>query len=533
MDTTGNNPPMPTTIGEAATGSIFSSTADSKLDQPQISGRTAPVIEGPLHTATNPRDSLEDYLKKQHITLANFRWSTSQLPGTILYSVPITPLRGNNIMAYYAQLFNAWNGGIEYQTKVAGTGFHAGALGMARIPPNIPPSSLKSVNDFTVFEYSVIDPKTLEAITKYIPDQKQVLYHYMTADLTDPNAIGGYFVVFVILQLNTSSTGSSAIDVQVFNKLNNEFHFHQVIPPSLDPPIPTTTEKWAYLFSMPQLHISPIQVTQCTEILVPTTAGSYLTQGQATVDGDYFDVASWDDVNNRGVDGYPFYTTSATTIKSIGLTTGNDPSNYKFTVVVKPTTVVTAYLPGNTELTVTGAGTAIKFTGEDIPLPATPPTAANTLFSFNLPTTSNVKSITSTATLPSIPSTEQIVLFTSPSYDIYRTTTTMILKCLFRTLNFQFGPNEAVILQLDVNGTPALYVKLNYGGYFTAPKSTTDIRLNLLRTNVTFVSYVGANSPIPPLTVAMRNTLNAFRIEQLLNEYNRVFGGTQSLEELN
>jgi hypothetical protein len=79
-------------------------------------------------------------------------------------NIPITPLRANNIISYLAGIFNAWNGGLEYQAKVAGTGFHAGALGIARIPPNIDPTTLKTVSQFTAFEYSVIDPKTLEAI---------------------------------------------------------------------------------------------------------------------------------------------------------------------------------------------------------------------------------------------------------------------------------------------------------------------------------------------------------------------------------
>jgi hypothetical protein len=249
----GNNPPMPELIGEPATGSTFSSTDASGLDVPAIAGRPASTMEGPRH-ANVSNDDILGYLKKQHLALQRFTWSTSQLPGTLLVSIPITPLRANTIVSYLSGIYNAWNGGLEYQAKVAGTGFHAGALGIARIPPNINPASFKTVAQFTAFEYSVIDPKTLEAVSKHIPDQRPIMYHYMSDDFSDPNNIGGYFVIFVILQLNTSSTGTNQIDVQIFNKLAPDFRFIQVIPPSLTSSPIVDDTKWSFLFETPNLH---------------------------------------------------------------------------------------------------------------------------------------------------------------------------------------------------------------------------------------------------------------------------------------
>jgi hypothetical protein len=196
------------------------------------------------------QNNIDPYAYINFLAVANITWSTSQLAGTILYSTPLHPSRINWLIAFYANLYNLWGGGFEYKMKVAGTGFHAGALAIARIPPNIDPYSLNTVEDLTAFEYEVFDPKQLEMFTRVLVDQRNIMYHYRNLDLKDPNTFGGYFVIFVLMPLNTSSTGVNQINVQIFTRAAQDFTFSQIRPISLNAISETPSIKAQALFPL-------------------------------------------------------------------------------------------------------------------------------------------------------------------------------------------------------------------------------------------------------------------------------------------
>jgi hypothetical protein len=210
---------------------------DSTVGSPEpISALQAPAAATDAEVVPHAGQAniLDPYVYMQFLQVATLVWSTSMLPGTLLYSIPIHPDRGNSIVAYLTRIYNAWAGSMEFKLKIAGTGFHAGALAIVRLPPNIPPSSITTVEQFTAFEWELFDPKQLELCTRTLMDQRNIMYHYKPLDLADRQSFGGYFCIYVMMPLNTSSTGLNQINVNIWNRLGADFIVSQVIPPSID-----------------------------------------------------------------------------------------------------------------------------------------------------------------------------------------------------------------------------------------------------------------------------------------------------------
>lgn len=514
MENGGNNPPMPEVIGEVATGSTFSSTDATGLDVPAIAGRPAPTIEGPRH-ANVSTDDIMGYLKKQHISLQRFTWSTSQLPGTLLANIPISPLRANEIVAYLSGIFNAWNGGLEYQAKVAGTGFHAGALGIARIPPNIDPTTLKTVSQFTAFEYSVIDPKTLEAVSKHIPDQRPIMYHYMSNNFTDPNNIGGHFVIFVILQLNTSSTGTNQIDVEIFNKLAPDFRFIQVVPPNLASQPSPDVSKWTALFSTPENHLHTIFPFPISTMTINSSSFTSAAKvGLRNLAGELFldDTYTEDIVGGISNLGFPFYATSATSLIPVL----NSPTQFNKSITITMTT------PFFKTYSSTTANAVLAGTSPTLYNASNAVTGAIVGAYYNLlPNLSgNI-----TATYPGVPTSsapvsESLITFSmGGSSSTPPMLTTRFLSFAFKTRNYLIAPNEAVLGQVfsKATGLPLAYVKIYYSGIITSNSQLTAINLDFNDLNFQFIQYIQASTPIPSLTGVMLQSLQTIRLQALLD----------------
>lgn len=173
-------------------------------------------------------NSIDMYFRMQFIALASFVWNTTQSPGTLLWSIPISPKQLTPHIRHLAKMYNTWVGGFNFNFKVCGTGFHSGAIAIVRLPPNITPSSISSPSEFSVFEYVIIDPKTLEVVSEHIIDQRNKMYHYMDDEGRD--AIGGHIAVYVLAPLATSSTGNQNITIQVLARPSMDFNFFQIKP---------------------------------------------------------------------------------------------------------------------------------------------------------------------------------------------------------------------------------------------------------------------------------------------------------------
>ncbi|APG77432.1 hypothetical protein 2 [Hubei picorna-like virus 71] len=243
--------PQPT--AESAPAEVFESTqaAPHTTTVSGIGNSGAPPAEITQHTLAH--NNIDNYFYTQFIFLDKFTWTTQNVAGTMLWSMPLHPRAFCKELAYLSAIYNTWGGGIEINFKIAGTGFHAGALAFARIPPNIDPSTLGSDYGYTKFEYKVMDAKTLEVDTVHIGDQRQVNYHYMVGDPKDPKSwdIGGTVACYVWAGLNTAATSTQAIQVVISMRLAPEFRFNQIRNLTIesqenDQKIPTSTE---YMFN--------------------------------------------------------------------------------------------------------------------------------------------------------------------------------------------------------------------------------------------------------------------------------------------
>lgn len=222
------NAPQPD-AGASAPAEVFDSTimpAQGQVSQDQLPGGN--TSEAPMHSGEV--NGIDPFFYQQFMALTSFNWDTSMSPGQLLWSIPIHPQFVHQFMAHISKMYNAFAGGFDFAVTVAGTGFHAGKLMVARIPPNIKPETLLTAADITAFPYMVIDPKTLETVVKSAMDQRNVMYHYMPFDKDNFQSFGGYLAIYCLLPLNTSSTGATQISVQVFSKPAREFMFTQLKP---------------------------------------------------------------------------------------------------------------------------------------------------------------------------------------------------------------------------------------------------------------------------------------------------------------
>jgi hypothetical protein len=222
--------PQPNTAA-AAPAEIFSST-DSAPHGPTVSAigtAGGPSSEGGQHAGQY--NGIDPIIREQFIHTTTFSWNVTQTPGTLLWSVPIHPNFMTPQIAHLSRMYNAWFGGAAFNIKIAGTGFHAGAIMFVRIPPNRNPREFTTPTSFTNFEYQVIDPKTLEIASFDVMDQRNIMYHYMGFDPNNTQTFGGYLACYVSLGLNTSATGSTEIDVMVLQKPGMTFGFAQLMNP--------------------------------------------------------------------------------------------------------------------------------------------------------------------------------------------------------------------------------------------------------------------------------------------------------------
>lgn len=217
----------------AAPAEVFDSTADAPHGQTVSALGTPGPRPGEVIVHTGQKNSIDFSIHRQFIPIDTFIWSTSQPRGTLLWSSPVHPTRVNPLISYISEIYNTWGGGIEFNFKVAGTGFHAGALAFVRIPPNVKPTQFSSPTEWGAFEYVVMDPKTLEVLSLDVMDQRQLNFHFMKLDEDDPTSFGGYIACYVLIPLNTSSTGTQQIAVQAFSRPGSTYTMNQIIMPNI------------------------------------------------------------------------------------------------------------------------------------------------------------------------------------------------------------------------------------------------------------------------------------------------------------
>lgn len=219
-------------MASAVPKSAPTNTFDSVDDGPKgstlskLGAAEPPTEEAVIHCSQ--LNTIDVAIRMQYLAVAMFPWSTSQNPGTLLWSATVHPDDCNQLVQHLSAMYNTWAGGLDYKFAVCGTGFHAGKIAFVRLPPNIKPETVTAPADFSCFEYVVIDPKTPECISEHVMDQRRFAYHYVDDDKQNKDAIGGYIAAYVLVPLVTSSTGVNNINIEVFSKPAMNFDFGQL-----------------------------------------------------------------------------------------------------------------------------------------------------------------------------------------------------------------------------------------------------------------------------------------------------------------
>lgn len=188
------------------------------------------------------QNNVDQMLYSHPQLLRNVTWSTDQAPGTVIAEFKVDPRSSTNIIRYFAAAYNCWSGSLELAAKICGTGFHAGALMIVKVPPNVDYKNA-DLQQLSLFPNVIMDPKTPQFSGLEMYDQKNVEYHYFT-DEQEKQKIGGTVIAIVYATLTLASAGSSSIAVVFSQCLGKNFRFHQLIDPTLkvNPPASVTVD---------------------------------------------------------------------------------------------------------------------------------------------------------------------------------------------------------------------------------------------------------------------------------------------------
>lgn len=220
------NAPQPDAVGPAET---FDSTIAAPGGAVSSIGLPGPqTTEAPIHTGA--LNGIDPYLHRQYVPIATFQWTTAQNPGQVLWKLPIHPANLNMWIAHLWKMYGGWAGGVDLAFKMAGTGFHAGALMFVRMPPYLDADEPRTIESYGAFEWALMDPKTLQVELKSVIDQRPIMYHTGDYDKKNPFSFGGTIIAVVNLPLATSSSGNQSITIGVYAKISNNFQFTQLIP---------------------------------------------------------------------------------------------------------------------------------------------------------------------------------------------------------------------------------------------------------------------------------------------------------------
>lgn len=255
------NAPQPDATGPAE---VFDSTASSPHGTTisAIGTPAGPPNETPSHTGM--MNQIDTALMMQYVPTDIVTWSVTSISGTLMWKKPIHPMYAHPGISYLSGLYNTWSGALDFNFKIAGTGFHAGAIAIVRIPPNLKPEDFQTPTSWGLFEYVVLDPKTLQVESLGVSDQRPIMYHYMKFDQDNPNTYGGWIAMYTLLPLNTSATGSQQISIQVFNRPGSGFQFSQMVMPgniTQEPPFPDAYSEYFDFSPFDTLTTYPIAMT--------------------------------------------------------------------------------------------------------------------------------------------------------------------------------------------------------------------------------------------------------------------------------
>lgn len=511
--------PQPLATGPAE---VFDSTADAS-PSPNLSGiGTSGPSPREVSPHTGAMNTIDITVQNQFIPTDTITWNTQQTRGTMIWNTPIHPTMANPIIRYLSGMYNTWAGGLEYNFKVAGTGFHAGAVAVVRVPPNIDPSTLVTPSMWGPFEWVVIDPKTLEVTSAHVIDQRPNMYHYTRLDLSSPNSFGGYIAMYVLLPLNTSATGSNTIQIQVFNRMGADFQFSQLISPYLESPVSAAVlpEIVNQIFDFP-LYENYLSATPFRARTLTIEAGSVKTK----VTG-LFNCFNIDGVSIAAVK-YPEWLPPSDLI----LTFANRVAASGFIDVrtraagalpkidTSSSGIISLYSPAppiaNQSMSVQYESNALVAPNADYYATklTTSPVASDQIPEYTWFAPTNTQNFEDCIDLNSmsLPVPESLVYFAYNDSNLVTSLQTSLMSQFMYSKTFArlIPPGKCMVMvMVDITeNLPIGYLKLWREGWFSASPATTRVTFPLANLRFIFDSYILRTDPIPSNSTYATNRL--------------------------
>ena len=505
-------PAVPEVNAGLISNSLDGKAAVTSQEEVPNQDRTSEVV-----SRTGSNSDLESFIRTHFVTVASLVWSVSQLAGELLWTTPIHPNYVNEIISHLYQLFNTWTGGFDYKVKIAGTGFHAGAIILYRLPPNIDPSKVKTISQITHFPYEIIEAKQLEMVTIEFFDQLNTWFHYTSPpfDAQDRSSFGGHVCIAVWSPLVATGSGAQQINVIVSTKASPSFCFNQIIPPSIRDTIDTGRD-----LSSIKLFFPLRPFTRLFNILFE----NLMIHSSSVV------VA----LNNFTQGCYSFARTPMSDIAKFTVReemwcfSGTDNVAHPYSQINKSDrdTMVFPYTAGtDTTISFDSATRATSGAPAANPVdPSDPAWMGPSQFGFINPFSSTAAfttAVTQTAPLvPPIP--ESFVTFRAKVPHVG--SVLMFDRCQTEEMSdiLQFGnfpniqPNQAIMVLVSdkILSLPLFYIKIHHKGYVTTNATTSTVIYDYTELDFTPTQVTQASDPLPAANYAnvMMSRLKRFQI---------------------
>lgn len=499
---------------------VFDSVS-SQAVQPVISalGNPAgPPQEIPMHTGQ--QNTFDTKVHMQWVPIDTIIWSVNQPTGVLLWKRPIHPSFSNNLLSYLTGIYNTWGGSLDYRFKVAGTGFHAGAIAIVRIPPNRNPEEFNTPSLWGAFEYLVIDPKTLETESVGVSDQRPIAFHYFPFREDNPLTFGGWIAMYVLIPLNTSATGSQQIAIQSFCKPGMNFQLSQLIMPSANTevvPFPPENRDYFDNFNTSAITTAPLLCD--TIIFEPDTViESFFVANCYSIDGK--PMSKWNRTHPQWNEADKDITFDASIVGTVKNNT--EAANFYFAPDYVSIQIPTALghiamttIAGDNENVETWNNKTIipSYTAESVSWAIAAPAAAipvDQATALTFTKTSVLDSTYTDAVYAPAARGESFLHFASGTIGA-RSVQNRRLTELFKSgrLEELFYSNVCAlftILSKDEQ-LPLLQCKLYREGFFTVPSTSSAVNLPSKNIRFEFSGYIARTDPIPKNPEFSKNML--------------------------
>ncbi|APG78385.1 hypothetical protein 2 [Hubei picorna-like virus 69] len=264
---------------------------------PSIDGPPIPTNEVWHHTGH--KNVIDPQVYEQNIFVATVEWSVNDEAGKLLWVSEVNA-QSNPLTSFLSGMYHYYKGGFVYMIKVMGSAFHAGQVSLTVLPPDANPTELSGTRGWTAYNWVAVDPKHIGPIEVEVRDVNQGSFHF-----TDPSKQGlsplkriGWIAMFVDSRLNTTTSGTQQISIEIWCKPTRDFMFSYLrIPRPSETPSVGIPAELAYLlnFSLQGNGIllanSFVQTDKIT--VFPKTIKSYPYQpfNQIWVDGTHTEFA--------------------------------------------------------------------------------------------------------------------------------------------------------------------------------------------------------------------------------------------------